>query len=183
MRRPIFSAAAVLLLSALPTCAESPTGTVCVVPNPPGCCTLLSGPFDLKTLIFKIDNGNKTPWPQKVDLKIEGVSLEEKHLVVVYSGGKPIHSFRFRFTDRKETELCLLFDGYGLPDLRLMGKWCGCKLPSKLGGSDPPASHLHFFNSAAQFCTSVNDCDTPPVRASYPMPGSCARHFSLTSLF
>lgn len=72
-------------------------------------------------------NGNKTPWPQKVGLKIEGLSLGEKHLVVVHSGGKPIQSFRFRFTDYKETELCLLFDGYGGPDLRHMSKLCGSK--------------------------------------------------------
>jgi hypothetical protein len=60
--------------------------------------------------MFRIDNGNKTPWPQKMGLKIEGLELAEKHLVVVYSGGKPIQSFRFRFTDYKETELCLLFE-------------------------------------------------------------------------
>ena len=115
------------LLSALPTSAESKTGMLCVIPDPPGCCDRVSIPFDLKTLMFRIDNGNKTPWPQKVGLKVEGLSLGEKHLVVVYSDGKPIQSFRFRFTDYKETELCLLFDGYGGPDLRHMSKLCDCK--------------------------------------------------------
>jgi len=100
---------------------------LCVIPDPPGCCQRFTVPFDLKTLMFRIDNGNKTPWPQKPGLKIEGLSLEEKHLVVVYSGGKAIQSFRFRFTDYKEAGLCLLFDGYGGPDLRQMAKWCGCK--------------------------------------------------------
>jgi len=51
----------------------------------------------------------------------------QRTLVVVYYGGKPIQSFRFRFTDYKETELCLLFDGYGGPDLRPMSKLCHCK--------------------------------------------------------
>jgi len=115
------------LLSALPTSAEPKTGTLCVIPDPPGCCDRVTIPFDLKTLMFRIDNGKKTPWPQKMGFKIEGLSLGEKHLVVVYSGGKPIQSFRFRFTDYKETELCLLFDGYGGPDLRHMSKLCHCK--------------------------------------------------------
>jgi len=34
--------------------------------------------------------------------------------------GNQIQCFRFRFTDYDETELCLLFDGYGGPDLRHM---------------------------------------------------------------
>ena len=129
MRRVGYAAVLVLmgLFSALPTFAEPKTGMLCVIPNPPGCCTLVTVPFDLKTLMFRIDKGNKTPWPQKMGFKVEGLSLGEKHLVVVYSGGKPIQSFRFRFTDYNETELCLLFDGYGEPDLRHMSKLCHCK--------------------------------------------------------
>lgn len=114
-------------LSALPTSGGPKTGTICVIPDPPGCCEQVTIPFDHKSLVFRIDNGSKTPWPQKVGLKIEGLNLDEKHLVVVYSRGKPLQSFRFSFTDYKETELCLLFDGYGGPDLRHMSKSCGCK--------------------------------------------------------
>ena len=126
MRRVGYAAVVVVivLLSALPISAEPKTG---MIPDPPGCCVLATVSFDLKTLMFRIDNGKKTPWPQKMGFKIEGLSLGEKHLVVVYSGGKPIQSFRFRFTDYKETELCLLFDGYGGPDLRHMSKLCHCK--------------------------------------------------------
>ena len=98
-----------------------------MIPDPPGCCDRFNIPFDLKTLMFRIDNGKKTPWPQRLGSKIEGLSLAEKHLVVVYSSGKPLQSFRFRFTDYGETELCLLFDGYGGPDLRPMSRSCGCK--------------------------------------------------------
>ena len=129
MRRVGYAAVVVVivLLSALPISAEPKTGMLCVIPDPPGCCALATVSFDLKTLMFRIDNGKKTPWPQKMGFKIEGLSLTEKHLVVVYSGGKPIQSFRFRFTDYKETELCLLFDGYGGPDLRHMSKLCHCK--------------------------------------------------------
>jgi hypothetical protein len=129
MQRVGYAALIVLIgfLSALPTSAEPKTGMLCVIPDPPGCCDRVTIPFDLKTLMFRIDNGNKTPWPQKVGLKVEGLSLGEKHLVVVYSEGKRIQSFRFSFTDYKEVELCLLFDGYGGPDLRHMSKLCGCK--------------------------------------------------------
>ena len=129
MRRVGYTAVVVLfgLLSALPTPAEPETGMLCVIPDPPSCCDRVTVPFDLKTLMFRIDNGTKTPWPQKMGFKIERLSLQEKHLVIVYSGGKPIQSFRFRFSDYKKTELCLLFDGYGGPDLRPMSKSCGCK--------------------------------------------------------
>ena len=127
MRRVGYAAVGLVgILSEFPTSAEPKTGMLCVIPDPPGCCTRVSIPFDLKTLMFRIDDGKKTPWPQKMGLKIEGLSLEEEHLVVVYSSGKPLQSFRFRFSDYKETELCLLFDGYGGPDLRQMRKWCGC---------------------------------------------------------
>ena len=128
MRRVGYAAVVVLigLLSALPAPAEPETGMLCVIPDPPGCCDRVTIPFDLKTLMFRIDNGTKTPWPQKKGFKIEGLSLQEKHLVVVYSGGKPIQSFRFRFSESNKTELCLLFDGYGGPDLRPMSKSCGC---------------------------------------------------------
>jgi hypothetical protein len=126
MRRVGYAAVILIgLFSALLAFAEPKTGMLCVIPNPPGCCTLVTVPFDLKMLMFRIDKGNKTPWPQKMGFKVEGLSLGEKHLVVVYSGGKPIQSFRFRFTN--ETELCLLFDGYGGPDLRSMSKLCHCK--------------------------------------------------------
>jgi hypothetical protein len=67
----------IALLSAVLTSAEPKTGSLCVIPDPPGCCTLVTVPFDLKTLMFRIDNGKKTPWPQKEGFKIEGLSLGE----------------------------------------------------------------------------------------------------------
>jgi hypothetical protein len=109
-----------------PSSADAKTGTLCVIPDLPGCCDRVTVPFDLNTLMYRIDDGKKLPWPQKTGFKIEGLSLSDKHFVVVYSRGKAIQSFRFRFTDYNETELCLLFDGYGGPDLRHMGKFCQC---------------------------------------------------------
>jgi hypothetical protein len=103
-------------------------GTICLVPNPPGCCrfTVDIPFFDFATLMVRMDAGKKIPWPRKTGLKIENLSLTENHLVVIYSGGKPIQSFRFKFTDYKATELCLLVDGFP-PELREFGKWCKCK--------------------------------------------------------
>lgn len=128
MRRVGYTAVVVLigLVSALPTPAEPATGMLCVIPEPPTNGHFANVPFDPETLMFRIDNETKTPWPQKKGFKIEGLSLQEKHLVVVYSGGKPIQSFRFRFSEYNKAELCLLFDGYGGPDLRPMSKSCGC---------------------------------------------------------
>jgi hypothetical protein len=107
MRR-VRSAAVVVLIGlslALPTSAEPKTGVLCVIPDPPGCCNLVTVPFDLKTLMFRIDNGKKTPWPQKTGFKIEGLSLGEKHLVVVYSAGKPILSFPTPFHGQRNRAL------------------------------------------------------------------------------
>ena len=59
----------VSLLLALPTSAEPKTGMLCVIPDPPGCCDRVTIPFDLKTLMFRIDNGKKTPWPQEMASK------------------------------------------------------------------------------------------------------------------
>jgi hypothetical protein len=99
------------LLSVLPTSAQPKTGMLCVIPDPPGCCDRVTIPFDLKTLMFRIDKGKKTPWPQKMGFKIEGLSLGETHFVIVYSGAKPIQSFRFRFTDYNEPSfVCCLMD-------------------------------------------------------------------------
>lgn len=115
------------LLFACPSPAEPKTGMLCVIPDPPAARYYASVPFDLKTLMFRIDDGKKTAWPQRTGFKIEGLNLSKRHLVVVYSWGRPIQSFKFRFTDYKEAELCLLFDGYGGPDLRHMSKLCHCK--------------------------------------------------------
>jgi hypothetical protein len=76
--------------------------------------------------MFRIDDGERTRWPQRTGFRVEGLNLAEKHLVVVYSWGKPIQAFRFRMAEFQDTKLCLLFDGYGGPELRHMHKSCGC---------------------------------------------------------
>jgi hypothetical protein len=105
---------------------EAKTGMICVIANPPSDHWYANVPFDPETLMFRIDDGKRTPWPQKTGFKVDGLSLAEKHLVVVYSWGKPIQSFRFRFAEFQDTKLCLLFDGYSGPELRHMHKSCGC---------------------------------------------------------
>lgn len=75
-------------------------------------------PLDPTTLLLKIDKGKAVPWPHKTSLKIDGLSLTERHRVVLFSGGKPLQSFWFRFAQYKSEELCLSFDGYGGPELQ-----------------------------------------------------------------
>src|SRR5579871_2588354 len=65
--------------------AEGKTGMLCVIPDPPTGQYYASVPFDLATLMFQIDDGKKTPWPQRTGVKIENLKLSDKHLVVVYS--------------------------------------------------------------------------------------------------
>lgn len=127
MRRFRFAFTILLFVPvALLPAAETKTGALCIIPDPPGCCTRVSGPFDLKTLMYKIDNREKTRWPEKSGSKIEGLIVADQHVVVIYSVGKPIQSFKFRFSQYGQSDLCLLFDGYGGPDLRPRSKSCGC---------------------------------------------------------
>ena len=94
-------------------------GTVCVLPNP----------AEPPTLTVRIDKGQRIPWPHKQLVKIGNVSLNGRHLIVLTSDGKRIQSLWFRFSDFKETILCLYFDGYQgvqLGDKRT-ALWCKCK--------------------------------------------------------
>ena len=78
---------------------------------------------------MRIDKQQPIPWPHKQQVRIENLALGERHLVVLTSDGKRIQSFRFRFSDYKDVELCLAFDGY--QGVQLAGKqdalWCKCK--------------------------------------------------------
>jgi hypothetical protein len=61
---------------------------------------------------------------------VQGLSVSQPHLVVIRSGGKPITSFRFRFTDNDQGDLCLFMSPYYQtwqlwPDKRC--PWCKCE--------------------------------------------------------
>jgi hypothetical protein len=68
-------------------------------------------------------------WPPKKPVRIEHLSLNERHLVVLTSDGKRIQSFWFQFSDYKDVKLCLYFDGYQGVQLgdKQGALWCRCK--------------------------------------------------------
>lgn len=62
-------------------------------------------------------------------VRVEDLSLIDRHLIVLKSDGKRIQSFWFRFDRSQETKLCLSYDGYQGVQLG-NGKnalWCKCK--------------------------------------------------------
>jgi hypothetical protein len=106
-------------------------GTVCVLPNPaePPARFSPGGNYNPATLTVRIDKGQEVPWPHKQLVRIENVSLNGRHLIVLKSDGERIQSVWFRFSDYKEVILCLYFDGYQgvqLGDKRT-ALWCKCK--------------------------------------------------------
>ena len=111
-------------------CDQSESGTICVLPNSPDPPTRISpgGEYNPATLTVRIDKLVPILWPHKHPVRIENLALNERHLVVLTSDGKRIKSFWFRFSQYKETKLCLNFDGCQGVDLE--GKlflWCKCK--------------------------------------------------------
>lgn len=128
------SAAATLLLGLLLTqtlLAEPGQGTVCVAPNSAERPTRFSPGLEYNpaTLSIKVDQRQAIPWPHKDSVKIDGLDLKERHLLVLASDGKRLQSFWFRFSDYKSVDLCIAFDGYGGPELREAkgAPWCKCK--------------------------------------------------------
>jgi len=107
------------------------TGTVCVLPNPSERPTRISpgGDYNPATLTVRIDKGQPILWPHKKSVKVENLALNERHLIVLTSNGTRIQSLWFRFSDYKETTLCLYFDGYQGVQLgdKETALWCKCK--------------------------------------------------------
>jgi hypothetical protein len=106
-------------------------GTVCVLPNPEQRPTRISpgGDYNPDTLTVRIDKREPVRWPHKKPMRIERLSLDQRHLVVLISDGKRIHSFRFKFGEVDRGRLCMAFDGY--QGVQLMNEkaalWCKCK--------------------------------------------------------
>ena len=110
--------------------AEPGVGTICVAPNSAKKPTLISpgGDYNPATLLLKIDKRQTVLWPHKGSLKIEGLDLQGRHLVVVTSDGKRIQSFWFRFADYQSQNICIAFDGYQGVELQANGSlWCKCR--------------------------------------------------------
>src|SRR6202035_2768883 len=111
--------------------ARSPSASICVAP------TSLKRPprfspgqaYNPQTLSVKVDKRQALPWPHKESLKIDGLSEQGLHLFIVISDGKPLQSFRFRFSEFRSRNLCFSFDGYQGIQVEEDDNhpWCKCK--------------------------------------------------------
>jgi hypothetical protein len=120
---PIFCGLILVLLSWLAVASfgdERETGTLCLAPlrNAPIAIYPPSGrsPFCLITgkAKVKIDNRQSLDWPNDKELKIAGLDLAGPHRIVIVCDGKPVQTFRFRFSQKDNKRVCLLInDFYG----------------------------------------------------------------------
>lgn len=114
-----------------PSDGDQEPGVICVSPNPPDRPTRISpgGEYNPATLTLRIDKREPIRWPHQQSVKIDNLSLSGRHLIVLTSDGKRIHSLWFRFSDYKDTKLCISFDGYQGVQLedRHSALWCRCR--------------------------------------------------------
>lgn len=111
---------------------SSKGGSVCVLPNSSEPPTRISpgGEYNPDTLTVRMDKRQSIPWPHKHPVLIDGLDLQERHLVVLTSDGKRIQSFRFKFSPQDDDgKVCLYFDGYQGVQLgdRKRALWCKVK--------------------------------------------------------
>ena len=131
------SALVVMLLMCSSGQAQQKVGSICVAPNSSEHPTMISpgGDYNPATLLLKIDHREEIPWPHEKPVSVKELTLEEPHLIVLTSDGKRIQSFRFRFSEYPNAELCMSFDGYQGVQLydkgtnRRRAKYCGCTCP------------------------------------------------------
>lgn len=137
-------------------------GTICVLPNSPEPPTRISpgGMYNPATLAVSIDKGKPILWPHKRSVRIENLTLNERHLIALTSDGKRIQSFWFRFSIN-EPRLCLSFDGYQgaqFGDLRML---CGAS------ASDDAVRDTHCSSSnslRAIFISLLGNTEAPSRR-------------------
>jgi hypothetical protein len=115
--------------------AEPNTGTICVASRADdpfrGQVIPPTGEVSSYGLRVRIDKRPSVDWPQRKSLKIEGLDINERHLLAVVAGNdKPIESLLFRFSTYKSADLCMDYDGYqgiGLKEASRHTPWCKCK--------------------------------------------------------
>ena len=110
---------------------DNKTGSICVLPNSSEAPTRFSqgGEYNPDTLMVRVDDRESLRWPHKSRLLIDGLDLQQRHLVVLTSDGKRIQSFRFKFSQDDDAKLCMAFDGYQGVQLgnRTVALWCKVK--------------------------------------------------------
>jgi hypothetical protein len=132
MKAALLVCAALLSASCLAQQASTETkatgGAICVLPNSPEPPTRISpgGEYNPATLTLRIDKRESIRWPHKIPVVIDGLGLEDPHMVVLTSGGKRIQSFRFKFSEYRDEKLCIYYDGYQGVQLgnRTNAPWC-----------------------------------------------------------
>jgi hypothetical protein len=115
--------------------AEPNTGRVCVASRADdpfrGQVIPPTGEVSSGGLRVRIDKRPSADWPQRKSLKIEGLDINERHLLAVVAGNdKPIESFWFRFSTYKSKDLCMAYDGYqgiALQETSRHTPWCKCR--------------------------------------------------------
>ena len=129
----VLSAITALLLLAASATADPETGSVCVASRTDDPWWKVAPPAATNTRGFrvKIDKRSAEPWPQRASLKLDGLDLDDVHLLVILDGaGKPVESVRFRFSTFRRADLCMSYDGYQGVQLQEATKrtpWCKCK--------------------------------------------------------
>ena len=107
------------------------SGSICVLPNSAEPPTRVSpgGMYNPDTLTVRVDKDKLIRWPHREPVLIEGLNLQDNHLVVFTSDGKRIQSFRFKFDKEDNAKLCIYFDGYEGVQLgnRKTALWCKAK--------------------------------------------------------
>ncbi len=131
MKRLRLVLAIVMAGTAVAQTASLNGGSVCVLPNSAERPTRISpgGDYNPDTLTVRIDNGKPIRWPHKEPVLINGLDLQEQHLVVFTSDGKRVQSFRFKFSEDDKAKVCIYFDGYQGVQLgdRKNALWCEAK--------------------------------------------------------
>jgi hypothetical protein len=113
------------------TPGDASSGALCVLPNSKEPPTRVSpgGEYNPATLAVKIDKRDAILWPHEHTVRIADLAIDGRHLIVLTSDGKRIQSLWFRFSDFKDSKLCVAYDGY--EGVQLGGKktalWCKCQ--------------------------------------------------------
>jgi hypothetical protein len=121
-----------------PTDTNKNNGSICVLPNSPEPPTRISpgGKYNPATLKVRIDQRDTIPWPHKNPVLIDGLDLQQRHLVVLTSDGKRIQSFRFKFSELREDRLCISFDSYQGVDMGNRTDALWCKVAARVAGTE-----------------------------------------------
>src|ERR1700751_104701 len=157
---------------------DSTSGSVCVLPNSPEQPTRTSpgGEYNPDTLMLRVDNREPMRWPRRKPLLIRNLDMQNIHLVVLTSDGTRIKSFRFKFSDYHDANLCVYFDGYQGVQLgnRTDALWCKVKnrdcwphIARGIVGDVPGVCHLRELATSAKSCRANHNYPALPAIRIY----------------